>query len=56
MGLRESVESGLLAPGPCTLEHVQHGVISLSAVAAEAGLWIGVCILEPVSERATSTL
>uniref|UniRef100_A0A9L0T4D7 Syndecan n=2 Tax=Equus caballus TaxID=9796 RepID=A0A9L0T4D7_HORSE len=41
MGLRESVERGLSAPGSHTLEQVQHGVISLSAVPTEVGLSMG---------------
>lgn len=56
MGLRESVERGLLAPGSSTLEQSQHGVISPSAVPAEAGLWMGVCVLEPLSGWVTSAL
>lgn len=50
MGLTESVERGLLAPGSCTLEQFQHGVISLSAVPAEVGLSMGGYVLEPLSE------
>lgn len=53
MGLRESVERGLLAPGSCALEQIQHGVISLSAV---PGLSMRGCILEPPSERAVGAL
>lgn len=56
LGLRESVERGLLAPGSSTLEQSQHGVISPSAVPAEAGLWMGVCVLEPLSEWVPSGL
>lgn len=45
------LERGLWAPGPRTLDPVQHSVVSLPAVPAAVGRWRGECILD-LSEQA----